>query len=329
MSTDEILLSAALVIVAAVVARGVAQRLALGPIVALLVVGAALGPHSVYPLLADYTDEMQAVGEVGVVLLLFLMGLDTQPERLRSMRTLVFGSAIVLYLLTVAALVAVFLVLGFKSWQAALIVALGLAMGSTAVAVGTLEERSESMTAHGRAVMAVLISQGFIAILVLAAIPMLEAGPRGAPGVPAPGKVLMVLAIVATVYVAARKVLPAALTWSARRLGSNGFGMIVLAAVFAAAWIMDQIGASMALGSFMVGMILSTSQFAEQIRTAVAPRKGILLGVLFIAIGMSIDPREVAGVGWHLFAILPLLLLIKVAFVALWYLSRLKYGLIS
>jgi len=316
MDTDQILLSAALVIMAAVIARGVAQRLSLGPIVALLVVGAALGPHSPYPLLAEYTEEMQAVGEIGVVLLLFLVGLDTQPQRLRSMRTLVFGSAIVLYLLTVAAIAAVFVLLGFEPWQAALIVALGLAMSSDAVAVGTLEERGEAGTRHGRAAMAAVISQGFVAVPVLAAIPMLEAGTSGTPGLPSPEKVLTVLAIIGVVYLTARYALPAALTWSARRLGAQGFGMVILAAVFASAWIMDKIGASMALGSFMVGMILSTSQFAEQIRAAVAPRKGMLLGVLFMAIGMSIDPSQVAGIGWELIAVLPLLLLIKVAMVA-------------
>ena len=112
------------------------------------------------------------------------------------MRTLVFGSAIVLYLLTVAAIAAVFVLLGFEPWQAALIVALGLAMSSDAVAVGTLEERGEAGTPHGRAAMAVVISQGFVAVPVLAAIPMLEAGTSGTPGLPSPDKVLMVLAII-------------------------------------------------------------------------------------------------------------------------------------
>jgi len=316
MDTDQILLAIALVIAAAVAARGIAQRLSLGPIVALLAVGAALGPHSPYPLLADYVDELQAVGEIGVVLLLFLVGLDTRPERLRSMRGLVFGSAVLQFLLTVGALAAVFALLGFEPWQAALLVALGLAMSSDAVAIGTLEERGEVATPQGRAVMAVVISQGFIAIPVLAAIPMLEAGPGEPLGLPTPGRVLMVLGIIAAVYLAGRYALPAALTWSARRLGANVFGLVILAAVCAAAWIMDEIGASMALGSFMIGMVLSTSHFAEQVRASVTPTKGMLLGVLFIAIGMSIDPHQVAGVGWELVAVLPLLLLIKVAIVA-------------
>jgi glutathione-regulated potassium-efflux system protein KefB len=316
MDTDQILLAATIVIAAAVVARGVAQRLSLGPIVALLVVGAALGPHSPYPLLADYVDEMKAVGEVGVVLLLFLVGLDTRPAALRAMRRLVFGTAVVQFLLTLAAIAGIFVLLGLEPWQAAVLVALGLAMSSDAVAVGTLEERGETATPCGRAVMAVVVSQGFIAVPVLAAIPMLDGSPGQPLGLPTPGKVFIVLGVVAVVYLIGRYLLPVALIWSARRLGTNGFGLVILAAVFAAAWIMDMIGASMALGSFMIGMTLSTSDLAEQVRASVAPRKGLLLGVLFIAIGMSINPRDVAGVGWELLAVLPVLLLVKVGIVA-------------
>lgn len=317
MDTDQILLAFTVVITVTVVAGGIAKRLSLGPIVALLAVGAALGPHSPYPLLADYVDEMEAVGEVGVVLLLFLVGLDIQPERLRSMRGLVFGSAVVQFVLTTAAIAGVFLLLHMEPWQAALLIALGLAMSSDAVAVGTVEERGEFATPQGRAVLAVVISQGFIAIPVLAAIPLLVGGPGAALGVPTPGKLLTVLGAIAAVYLAGRFILPKALNWSARRLGSNVFGLIILAAVFAAAWIVDMVGVSMALGSLMIGMILSTSDLADQVRASVAPQKGLLLGLFFIAIGMSIDPHQVAQVGWELIAVLPLLLLIKVAIVAM------------
>ena len=316
MDTDQILLALTIVIVAAMVARGIAQRLSLGPIVALLAVGAALGPHSPYPLLADHIDELHAVGEIGVVLLLFLVGLDTQPERLRSMRGLVFGSAVLQYLLTVVALAAVFRLLGFEPWQAALLVALGLAMSSDAVAMGALEERGELTTRCGRTVMAVVISQGFLAIPVLAAMPLLDGRPSRTAGLSLPGEAAMVLGAVALVFLAGRYALPAALAWSARRLGTNAFGLVILASVFAAAWLMDEVGVSMALGSFMVGMLLSTSEFAEQVRASVTPMKGLLLGVFFMAVGMSIDPQQVAGVGWELLAVLPLLLLIKVVIVA-------------
>ena len=312
MDTDQILLALAVVIAAALVARGIAQRLSLGPIVALLAVGAALGPHSPYPLLGDQVDELQAVGEVGVVLLLFLVGLDTRPELLRSMRRLVFGSAVVLFLVTAAALTAVLALLGFEPWQAALVVGLGLAMSSDAVALATLEEHGEQATALGRAVTAVIISQGFIAVPVLAAIPLLAAGPGASPALPSIDKLLRVFGALAAVYAAGRFVLPWVLAWCARALGPNAFGLAILAATFAAAWLMDVVGASMALGSLMVGMLLSRSQFAPQIRVSVGLRKTLLLGVLFIAIGMSIDPHQVAGLGWELIAVLPLLLLIKV-----------------
>lgn len=316
MDTDQILLALAVVIAAALVARGVAQRLSLGPIVALLAVGAALGPHSPYPLLGDHVDELKAVGEVGVVLLLFLVGLDTRPELLRSMRRQVFGSAVVLFLLTAGALAAVFALLAFEPWQAALVVGLGLAMSSGAVALAALEERGEQATARGRAVTAVLIAQGFIAVPVLAAIPLLAAGPGAPPALPSFEELSKVLGALAAVYAVGRFVLPWVLAWCARTLGPNAFSLAILAATFAAAWLMDVVGASMALGSLMVGMLLSRSPFAPQIRISVGSRKALLLGVLFIAIGMSIDPHQVAGLGWELVAVLPLLLLIKVAALA-------------
>ena len=327
MTTDDIMLALAIVIIAALVARGIAQRLALGPIVALLAVGAALGPHSPYPLLAGHIEEMRAVGEIGVVLLLFLIGLDTRPELLRSMRGLVFGSAIAQYLLATAALAAVLVLLGFEPWKAALVVALGLGMSSDAIAVAAIDERGERATPPGRAVTAALIAQGFIAIPVLAVIPLL-AGPDAASdsggGLSTPLRVLGLLAALGAVYVGGRYLLPAALGWCARRLGPSGFGLAILAAVFLAAWVMDAVGASMALGSFLLGMILSGSHFAEQIRASIGSRKTLLLGILFIAIGMSIDPHELAKVGWELVAVLPLLLGIKVASVLL--LAR-RFGL--
>lgn len=316
MTTDEIMLAGALVIIAALVAKGIAERLALGSIVGLLAVGFAFGPHSPYPMLGNYVEELRAVGEIGVVLLLFLIGLDTRPEQLRSMRGLVFGSAVLQYLLVTAALTAVFALLGFEPWQAALVVALGLAMSSDAVAMGAIEAHGERTTPQGRAVTAALIAQGFIVIPVLAAIPLLaapDAGHHVRFGLPSTTRALQLLGAIAVVVLGGRYLLPLALGWCARRLGPNGFGLAILAAVLLAAWVMDVVGASMALGSFLLGMILSGSTFADQIRASIGSRKTLLLGIFFIAIGMSIDPAELARVGWELVAVLPLLLGIKVA----------------
>lgn len=315
MQTDQILLAVVVMLTAVVIAAGVAKKLNLGSIVALLAVGMALGPHSPRPLLTEHIDELQAVGEIGVVLLLFLVGLDTKPTRLLSMRRLVIGLATAQFLVTAAAIAGLLIMVALEQWQWALIIGLGLAMSSDAVAVSMLEERGESSTPHGRAVMAVLINQSFMVIVVLAIIPILAAGPVHDIPLPNFNKALEVIGAVGAVYGLGHYLLPKMLTWAARQLGFESFNLIIITAIFAAAWAMDRVGISMALGSFMIGMILSTSEFAEQIRASVSLLKGRLLGIFFIAVGMAINLKEVAVLGGEFLLALPALLLIKFAIV--------------
>jgi glutathione-regulated potassium-efflux system ancillary protein KefC len=302
-------------ITATVVAGSVAKQLNLGSIVALLVVGMALGPHSPRPLLTGHVEELQTIGEIGVILLLFLVGLETKPEKLSSMRRLFYGLGTAQYLLTAIAIAGLLIAVARLHWQSALIMALGLAMSSDAIAIASLEEHAESSSPQSRAVMAVVIYQCFMAIPVLAMIPLLTASPmQGAP-VPMVFKTLEVCAAIATVYLFTRYALPKILATAARKYGIEAFTLIVIATIFAAAWVMDTVGLSNALGAFMVGMILSASVFAYQIKASVSSIKGLLLSVFFIAIGMSINLKEVIGIGAELVYYLPSLLLIKVAVV--------------
>ena len=193
--------------------------------------------------------------------------------------------------------------------------ALGLAMSSDAIAIASLEEHAETASPQSRAVMAVVIYQCFMTIPVLAMIPLLAAGPmQGAP-VPRVFETLEVCAAITTVYLFTRYALPKILAAAARKYGIQAFTLIVIAAIFAAAWVMDTVGLSNALGAFMVGMILSASVFAYQIKALVSSIKGLLLSVFFIAIGMSINLKEVIGIGGELLYYLPSLLLLKVAVV--------------
>jgi len=324
MNIGSLLLAVAVMLFATALAVGVANRLKLGSIVALLTVGMALGPHSPKPLLTTHVDEMQAVGEIGVMLLLFAVGLDIKPSRLWSMRRLVLGLGSAQYALTAAAILAFFVAIaGFAGveWQSALVLSLGLAMSSAAVPLPILQDRGETASAHGRAVIAIDIFQGSMAIPVLALIPILGAG-SGAAGYAADiRKILAVLAAIAGVYILGRYLLPRALTLTARNLGPKGFPMIVLAAVFFAGWWMDTAGISMALGAFMIGVLLSTSVYAEQVKAAVAPARQWLLALFFIAIGMAIDLKEVADFRAELALYVPALLFIK--FVVLFALARL------
>src|SRR5215831_6177951 len=138
MDIDSILLAVTVMLTETVIVGRVAQELHLGSIVALLVVGMALGPYSPRPLLTSHVEELQSVGEIGVMLLLFLVGLDTQPQKLSSIRRLFFGLGTAQYLLATAAIAGLLMAVATLPWQAALIVALGLAMSSDAVALASL-----------------------------------------------------------------------------------------------------------------------------------------------------------------------------------------------
>src|SRR5215468_5043523 len=155
MDISQLMFAVAVMMLATAIAVGVAKKLQLGSIVALLVVGMALGPHSPMPLLTGHVDEMQAIGEIGVMLLMFAVGLELQPTQVWSMRRLVFGLGTAQYVLTTLAILA-FLALavgiGRVHWQAALVASLGLAMSSAAIPLPILQERGESTSIQGRAV---------------------------------------------------------------------------------------------------------------------------------------------------------------------------------
>ncbi|HTR64026.1 MAG TPA: cation:proton antiporter [Candidatus Binataceae bacterium] len=315
MSNDQMLLALAIIITAVVIAGSVAKKLNLGSTVALLVVGMALGPHSPRPLLIRHIHELQTVGEIGVMLLLFLVGLDTQPKRLSSMRSLILGLGTAQYWITTTVIAGLLIAVYRAHWQSALIVSLGLAMSSDAVAFSSLEEHAESVSPRGRVVMAVSIYQDFVAIPVLAVIPLLAANSVPSPPMATVFKGLEICAAIAGVYLFARCLLPKALTFAARKQGMEMFAQIIIAAIFGSAWTMDRVGLSSALGAFMLGMVLSTSVFADQIKGSVSSIKGLLLRIFFIAIGMSINLRELAAIGGPLMYYLPVFFLIKTGIV--------------
>jgi glutathione-regulated potassium-efflux system protein KefB len=323
MNISHLMFVLTVMMVATTVAVMVAKRLNLGSIVALLVVGMILGPHSPQPLLTSHVDEMQAVGEIGVMLLMFAIGLEIQPTRLWSIRRLVFGLGSAQYGLTTLAILVFFLAtIGIADfqWKSALVASLALAMSSSAVAFPILEERGDQSTTHGRGVVAIDILQSFMVIPVLALIPILAAGSVHGGTALEVKKVLEVIAAVGGVFVLGRYLLPLALTLTARTLGPGAFAAIVLAGVFFSGWWMEAVGISMALGAFMIGVLLSTTVYAEQVKAAVTPAKQWLLALFFIAIGMAIDLRQVAEFKGDLLLYLPSLLVIK--FVVLFVLAR-------
>lgn len=311
MNVEQLMFAGAVLLGATAAAVSFARRLNLGSIVALLAVGMALGPHSKWPLIEGHVAEMQEVGEIGVTLLLFVVGLEIQPARLWSMRRLVLGLGAAQYGLTVVSIGALLLLLTGMHWQVVLVTSLALAMSSDAIALPILQERRDGGAPYGRATIAVGVFQSLMMIPALTVIPVLSGGPAQGGHAAELVKLIEVLVAVGVVFALGRFVIPRALSLTARDPGSGAFTCVVLAGVASAASIMESVGVSMALGAFMIGVLLSTTVFAEQIKAVAAPARQALLALFFIAIGMAIDLKEVGALGYDLLLYLPLLLAVK------------------
>src|SRR5262249_41540589 len=311
MNVEQLMFAGAVLLGATAAAVSFARRLNLGSIVALLAVGMALGPHSKWPLIEGHVAEMQEVGEIGVTLLLFVVGLEIQPARLWSMRRLVLGLGAARYGLRVVSIGALLLLPPGMHWQVVLVTSLALAMSSDAIALPILQERRDGGAPYGRATIAVGVFQSLMMIPALTVIPVLSGGPAQGGHAAELVKLIEVLVAVGVVFALGRFVIPRALSLTARDPGSGAFTWVGLAGVASAASIMESVGVSMALGAFMIGVLLSTTVFAEQIKAVAAPARQALLALFFIAIGMAIDLKEVGALGYDLLLYLPLLLAVK------------------
>jgi glutathione-regulated potassium-efflux system protein KefB len=331
MDVGQLLLAVASMMLITLVAVSLARRLQLGSIVALLIVGMLLGPHSPWPLFTGHIEEMRAVGEVGVMLLLFAVGLDIQPMKLWSMRRMVFGFASIQYVVTAVAIFAFLFTISVVStaqWRSGLVVALALSLSSAAIPLPILRERRDEGSPHGRAAIAIEIFQSLMLVPVLALIALLGAGHGEHSQALSIYTALRIVAVFAGIWLLGRYALPWALGFAARRLGPVNFALIVLACVFLAGWAIGTLGISMALGAFLVGVLLSTSLYAEQVKAAVAPARQVLLALFFVALGMEMNLEQLAPIAGEVLIYLPALLSLK--FVVLFALSRLfKFDLRS
>ncbi len=267
-------------LVAALAVVPVLNRLGLSSVIGYLVAGILIGP-SVLGLIDD-ADSVLHFAELGVVLLLFIIGLELQPRRLWVMRQAVFGLGTAQVFVVAAVLcLAMYLVLGIELMPAA-VLGFSLALSSTAFVLQLLGEKKELNFAHGRAAFGVLLFQDVIVIPALVILSML--GGDGQSSVS-----LTAVAAVIALVVAARFLLRPIL----RIIASTGVHELFIAAgltiVCGAAIAMYQAGLSMGLGAFIAGMLVADSEYRHQLETDVMPFKGLLLGLFFIAVGMSAD----------------------------------------
>ncbi len=277
---------------AAVLAVPLARWARLGSILGYLIAGVLIGPQVLG--LVHESEVMLQVAELGVVLMLFLVGLELDPRRLWAMRRPIFGWGSVQLLGCAALLSAVALLVGMP-WRLAVVVSLGLAMSSTAVALAVLAERNLGRTTAGESVLSVALLQDIAAIPILALVPVLAvSGAHDSDGgvtALAAGKAIG--AIVVIVF-GGRLLLRPALRWIAHSRTPEIFTAAALLLVLGTAALMHWVGLSMALGAFLAGVLLAESEYRRELETDLEPFKGLLLGLFFIAVGMGLDLRVVA-----------------------------------
>jgi glutathione-regulated potassium-efflux system ancillary protein KefC/glutathione-regulated potassium-efflux system protein KefB len=285
-----ILAEAAIFLAAAVVTVPIFRKLRLGAVLGYLAAGVIIGPW-VLRLVTD-VDNILHFAELGVVLLLFVIGLELQPSRLWVLRKAVFGLGGAQVAVTGAALAAVGLALG-QNWQSALVTGLGLAMSSTAFVLQVLAERKQLTTRHGRSAFAILLFQDLSVIPLLALIPLLSTGST----MPQSGGLWLAagqaVAVIAAVILGGRLLLRPILRAIAEAGMQEIFTAAALLVVIGVSLLMVGVGLSMSLGAFLAGVLLADSEYRHELEANIEPFKGLLLGLFFISVGMAADVGQV------------------------------------
>ena len=303
---------------AAVLAVPIARFLGLGSIIGYLGAGIVIGPWGLG--LVTNPEDMLQIAEFGVVLMLFLVGLELEPQRLWSLRKSIFGWGSAQLFGSALLMTVVALACGVD-WHLAIVAAIGLAMSSTAIGLGVLAERNIMATTSGEAILSVSLLQDIAAIPILALLPFLAiatvAGTDGGGWLGA----AKAIGTIAAIILGGRLLLRPALRWIAKSDTSEIFTAASLLLVVATASLMNAVGLSMALGAFLAGVLLAESEYRRELETDIEPFKGLFLGLFFIAVGMSIDFEVVLSRPFLIAAVVVGFLLLKAA--ALWGMARL------
>jgi CPA2 family monovalent cation:H+ antiporter-2 len=293
-------------LLAAVVAVPLARRLGLGAVLGYLLAGVAIGPFGLRLLGTEGQDVMH-VAEFGVVMMLFVIGLELQPSLLWRLRAPILGLGGLQVLLTTAVFFGIALALGLE-WRAALAVGMILSLSSTAMVLSTLAEKGLMKTEGGQSAFSVLLFQDIAVIPMLALFPLLavsHAAPAGGgehaaaetwvQGLPAWAQTLAVLGAVAAVVIGGRFVVRPVFRTIGRLRMREIFTAAALLLVVGIALLMTRVGLSPALGTFLAGVVLAESEYRHELESDLEPFEGLLLGLFFIAVGATIDFARVAA----------------------------------
>lgn len=288
---------------AAVLVVPLSKALGLGSIIGYLVAGIAIGPWGLG--LVSSVEDVLHFAEFGVVLMLFLVGLELEPKRLWNLRRPIFGWGAAQVLSCAAVLFAAGCAVGAE-WRVALVAALGLALSSTAIALQVFGERNLLKTPSGQAGFSILLFQDVAAIPILALLPLLAgatAAEQAVTGLDRALEAAKIIGVIGGIILGGRLLLRPLLRWIARSDTPEIFTAAALLLVVAIAALMQLVGLSMALGAFLAGVLLAESEYRRELETDIEPFKGLLLGLFFIAVGMSIDFGVLIASPWLMAAL--------------------------
>jgi len=303
---ENFIFSAVILLAVTSVAVVLSRRLGLGSILGLLVAGIIVGPHTPGRIITE-VEEVRRFTELGVVFLLFLIGLEMRPNRLWSMRREVFGLGTLQIVIT-GLVIAAYMMTFQGTWEVALFTGFTLALSSTAFVLQILQERGEIASRHGSTSFSILLMQDLAVVPLLAVVPVISDTGTLSGAIPLWEKSLIVIGTITAVVLGGNYIVPRVLHRLARLNNREAFFMTVMLAVLTAAWAMHYAGLSMALGAFLIGIALSHSKYNYQIQASIEPYKGILMSLFFVAVGMSIDFKTLAQqpllFGQHILVIL-------------------------
>lgn len=264
----------------------IAVRLGLGSVLGYLIAGCIIGPWGLR--LVTDGETILHFAEIGVVLMLFVIGLELDPRRLWTLRASVFGGGM-LQMAACGLLLGLFCMFLGLPWQVAVLIGLTLALSSTAIAMQAMNERNLTVSQMGRSAFAVLLFQDIAAIPLVAMIPLLASSGATTTLATFSVSALKVVGALAIVVLLGRYVTRPLLRFVARSGLREVFSAMALFMVFGFGLLLEEAGLSMAMGAFLAGVLLASSEYRHALESDIEPFKGLLLGLFFIGVGMSID----------------------------------------
>ncbi len=309
----------AVFLAAAVVAIPIFRHFRLGSVLGYLAAGIIIGPGCFG--LISRIDATQHLAEFGIVLLMFVIGLELQPSRLWVLRKSIFGLGFAQVAVTTVCIGAAAYFCFERSWQSALVIGFALSMSSTALVLQLLAERGQLNSQYGRSSFSILLFQDIAVLPALALLPLLGVAAAKTTG-PGGWLVIKLIAVLGTVIIGGRYVLTPLLRIVAATRVAEAFTAAGLLIVIATSLLVSQVGLSLSLGAFLAGVLLADSEFRHELEADIEPFKGLLLGLFFISVGMSANLGLVREKPVLLLSLTLGFMLLKIA--VLWTVGRLS-----